>query len=752
MTRLRASRDGVASPTRRQFLRTTTAAGLALAFDLRHLSALSPAAVADAPFDPNAYLSVGSDGTVTLWVTKLEMGQGVRTLLPMILAEELEADWTRVRIEQASPGPRFKGIELHTSGSGSSSGSYRQLRVAAAAAREMLLGAAAASWSVDASSCRAERGSIVHSPTGRSLGYGELTGAAARQPVPKSPALKDPSAFTLLGKPMKRIDGPAIVSGRAVYGIDVRMPGLLFASIERAPTLGGTLVRFDATAALRVPGVRHVVPVTSGILPGVAVVADDNWSALRGRAALAITWGTRAGPAFDSERFLADLPAACERATFKVRHEGDARAAMSTASRRLEATYVFPFQAHAPMEPMNCTAHVQAGRAEIWAPTQTDVRTIAQIAKVTGLPDSAITLHCVLMGGGFGRRLFADYAAEAAEVSKTIGRPVQVTWTREDDMRRGYFQPATAERFAAGVDANGALTALTHQTTASDLTIYDIHDGRNIWTAPPKPARGADDYAKDQSPWGAYDTPYQFPNLRVDCADVTSPVPVGPWRAVEYPSTVFGRESFLDEVAHMVGRDPIAFRLELLPHDVKTVGPYKIDRGRLARVLEQARDRSSWGTPLAAAAGRRRGRGVAANVYHAGSYLAMVAEVSVADDLSDLRVHRLTTVVDCGIALNPLGVVGQTESGITWGLSAALLGKMNFKADAPVQGNFSDYPVLRIGQMPELDVVLLDNGAAPGGFGEHPVPLVAPAIANALFAATGTRVRELPLPANLSKR
>ena len=731
--------------SRRQFLRATGATGLLIAFDLPGLSARSIAQASHATLEPNAYLRVGSDDTVTLWVTRLEMGQGVRTLLPMILAEELEADWARVRIEQASPGPRFKGIELHTSGSGSSSAAYRRLRTAGAAAREMLIAAAAAAWTVDPSACRAERGAVIHVPSGRRTTYGELAGAAAQLPVPAQPVLKDPAAFTVLGQPVKRVDGAAIVSGKAEYGIDVRVPNMLFASIEHAPTLGGTLVRFEAAAARQVPGVRHVVAVSSGILPGVAVVADDNWSAIRGRAALAITWAGRPEPHFDSERYLADLPAACERASFKVRHEGDARTAMASAAKRHEATYVFPFQAHAPMEPMNCTADVRADRAEIWAPTQTDVRTLAQVAKITRLPESAITLHCVMMGGGFGRRLFADFAAEAAEISQAITRPVQVTWTREDDMRRGYFQPATAQRFAAGLDAGGALVALTHKTTSSDLTIYDIHDGRNIWTSPPKPPRAPDGYEKDQSPWGAYDTPYQFPALSVDCADVTSPVPVGPWRAVEYPSTVFGRESFLDEVAHLAGKDPVAFRLELLPRDVKTVGPYKIDRGRLARVLEQARDRVGWHTPLAAQPGRRRGRGVAVNVYHAGSYLAMVAEISVADDFSDLRVHRLTTIVDCGIALNPLGVIGQTESGITWGLSAALLGKMDFKADAPVQGNFSDFRVLRIGQMPELDTVLLDSGAAPGGFGEHPVPLVAPALANALFAATGRRVRELPL-------
>ena len=733
--------------TRRQFLGRAAAAGFVLAFELRDLAAQTATAAATA-FEPNAYLRVGADNIVTLWVTKLEMGQGVRTLLPMILAEELEADWARVRIEQASPGPRFKGIELHTSGSGSSSGSYRSLRVAAATAREMLIAAAAAAWQVEPGSCRAERGTVVHVSSGRRESYGALVAAAARQSVPAQPALKDPAAFTILGKPMKRVDGAAIVSGRATYGMDVRVPGMLFASIERAPTLGGTLVRFDADAARQVPGVRYVVPVHGGILPGVAVVADDNWSALRGRAALRITWGVREGQPFDSDRYLAGLPGACATAAFKVRHEGDADSALNSAARRYEADYLFPFQAHTPMEPMNCTADVRSDRAEVWAPTQTDVRTLTQISTVTGLPAAAITLHCVMMGGAFGRRLFADYAAEAVEISKAVQQPVQVTWTREDDTRCGYFQPATAERFTAGLDAAGALVALRHQTTSSDLTIYDIHGGRNIWTAPPKPARAADSYASEQSPWGAYDTPYEFPHLRVDCADITSPVPVGPWRAVEYPSTVFGRESFLDELAALDGTDPIAFRLALLPRDVKKVGPYAIDRARLARVLEHVRDRSQWHVPLATAEGRRRGRGVAANVYHAGSYLAMVAEISVAADLSDLRVDRLITVVDCGIALNPLGVIGQTESGIAWGLSAALLGKMDFRADQAVQRTFSEFRVLRIGQMPQLDIVLLDSGEKPGGFGEHPVPLVAPAIANALFAATGKRLRELPLTAD----
>ena len=730
--------------TRREFLRAAAGtAGLVVAFRLSDVAAFGSKTV----FDPNAYLQIDEDGVVTLWVTRLEMGQGVRTLLPMILAEELEADWSRVRIEQASPGARFAGIELHTSGSGSSSGSYRRLRSAAATAREVLIRAAANSWKVGPESCVARTGAVVHVPTGRRRSYGSLVEAASRLEPPDSPTLKDPSTFTILGKPIKRVDGPAIVSGRAQYGLDVRVDGMLFASIERAPTLGGTLRRFDRDAALKVPGVRHVVPVMSGIHPGVAVVADDNWSAIRGRAALAIDW--EAGPCttFDSDRFLSELPNAFDRATFKVRHEGDAASAIATAATTHEATYTFPFQAHAPMEPMNCTARVTATAAEVWAPTQTDVRSLTQIKRITGLPDAAITLHCVMMGGGFGRRLFADYVAEAVELSKAIGHAVQVTWTREDDMRFGYYQPATAEHFVAGLDREGRAVGLVHKTTSSKLTIYDLHEGRNIWTAPPKAPEAPDAYEKDESPWGAFDTPYEFGALRVDCADVTSPVPVGPWRAVEYPSTVFGRESFLDELAHLAKRDPIDFRLALLPRGLKAIGARTIDRARLARVLEEVRARTEWTTPLPIDEQRQHGRGVAANVYHGGSYIAMVAHVSVAKDMADLRVHRVTTVIDCGLALNPLGLIGQAESGITWGLSATLLGKMNFKAGAAVQSNFSDFQVLRIGRMPELDTVILDSGAAPGGFGEHPVPLVAPAIANAVFAATGTRIRSLPLTA-----
>ncbi|HTI39796.1 MAG TPA: molybdopterin cofactor-binding domain-containing protein [Vicinamibacterales bacterium] len=728
--------------TRRDFLKAGAAVGgLALLFELPRVFTRERAAV----FDPNAYLRIDQDGAVTLWVTHLEMGQGVRTVLPMILAEELDADWTRVRIEQASPGPRFSGIRLHTSGSDSSSDSYETLRHAAATAREMLISAAAARWHVPAAECRADQGAIVHVPTARRVDFGAVAGDAVHMPVPKDPPLKRVADYRILGRPMKRVDGPRIVTGAAEYGIDVRVPGMLFASIERAPRFGAAVARVDDSAARRVAGVRQVVTVSSGIHAGVAVVADDTWAAVRGRRALSIEWTAGLDPAFDSDVFLASLPGALDRASIKVRREGDADAAMRAAHRHYEATYVFPFEAHATMEPMNCTADVRADRAEIWAPTQTDVRTLAQIVRVTGLPEKAITLHCSMMGGGFGRRLFSDYAAEAAEVSRKAGAPVQVTWTREDDMRHGYFQPASAERFTAAIDGRGRVAALVHRTTHSDLTIYDIHEGRNIWSGRPRPAVASDEFERDEIPWGAFDNPYEWPALRVDGVDATSPVPTGPWRAVMYPSTIFGRESFIDEVAHLTGQDPIEFRLSILPRDVKQVGEYRIDRGRLARVLERARDRARWPAVSAAAPGRRSGRGIAANTYHAGSYLAMIADVSIADDLTDLRVDHITTVIDCGLALNPLGVLGQAESAITWGLSATLLGKIDFKGGAAVQSNYSDYHVMRIDRMPVLDTTIVESTSAPGGFGEHAVPLVAPAVANAVFAATGRRLRELPL-------
>ncbi len=732
--------------TRREFVASLASTGLILQVRLPSVQGVHAAG-----FQPSAYLRIAPDGAVTIWATKLEMGQGVRTLLPMILADELEADWSHVRVEQAWTGEQFKGIRLHTSGSSSAADSWRALRTAGAAAREMLVQAAADTWGVKADSCRASLGVVRHIPTGRTLSYGKLVERAAALPVPEKPALKDAQQFRLVGRPTRKVDSPDIVTGRARYGLDLKLPGMLYASIVRAPTLGGTLVSFDAKEALAVPGVRDVRPVTAGVHAGVAVLADDTWSAMRGRAALKVEWAPGAAASFDSQAFLDGMPKALAGKQYKVRHDGDARAALDRSARRLTADYMFPFQAHAPLETQNCTADVRADRAEVWVPTQTDVRSLAQAARVTGLEESRITIHPTLMGGAFGRRLFADFVAEAVELSKLTGKAVQVLLTREDDMRHGYFQPATLQRFTAGLDGAGKLTALVHVTTASDLTIYDIHGGRNIWTGPAKEPRAENAFEEDEIPWGAFDNPYALPALRVDCADVTSPVPVGPWRAVMYPATVFGRESFLDEIAAELGIDPIAFRLSLLPAGVTQAGGQAIDRGRLAHVLEMARDRSGWSRPLAHTSSRWRGRGVAANVYHARSFFAMVAEVSVARDLSDLRVERIVMAVDCGFPLNPLGITGQAESGVTWGLSATLLGKMNFVGGAAQERGFGDFRILTIDQMPVVETHIVPSREAPAGFGEHPVPTVAPAGANAVFNATGRRLRELPLtPARLA--
>ena len=733
--------------TRRQFLRRSALAGSGLL-----LSTFVPELARaqqkqnGSPFEPNLYLRVNPDGTATITVIHHEMGQGVRTVLPMLVAEDLEVDWSQVRIEQAVTGPRFQGVRLHTSGSSSSTRSYLDLRRAGATARDMLVAAAAAQWGVAADACRAEHGAVIHAATGRKLGYGELTSAAAKQPVPSNPRLKEASEFRLIGKPMRRVDGPDIVTGRALYGLDVRRPGMVFASIERAPVLGAKLVRYDDAVARARPGVLRTMPVRSGIQQGVAVVATSSWAAFQARRALKIEWDLGAHREFDSDQFIAGLERAFAQDAFKVRWEGDAPAALTSAAQRHEATYVLPFQAHAPLEIMNCTADVRANVAEFWAPTQTQHRCMQQAVRVTGLTEDKIKIHAVLMGGGFGRRLYADYLAEAAEISRVIGKPVQVVWTREDDTRHGYFQPCTAERLRGGLDASGHLVALSHLSTECDLTINDIHEGRDMYSGAPRPPKAPNAFADEESPWGAFDNPYVIPNLKVDAVNVASPVPHGPWRAVEYPSTVFGRESFLDEMAHLAGADPLRFRLDHLRGGVREIGSHRIDPARLARVHELAAERAAWGTPFRDD-GRLHGRGIAASVYHGGSYIAQVVEVSVAKDLSDVRVHRVVAAIDCGLVLNPLGAIGQAESGITWGLSYALKGKIDFRKGRAVQRGYGDFTVMRMDDMPATEIHLVESAARPGGLGEHAVPMVAPAVANAVFAATGRRVRQLPITA-----
>jgi isoquinoline 1-oxidoreductase subunit beta len=730
--------------TRRTFLETSIKAGAFAGAGLVIWveSPIRATAATATLFEPNAYISITSDNIVRLWVTRSEMGQGVRTVLPMMLAEELEADWSRIQLEQAMPGGRFKGIRLRTSGSGSTEGTYKAMRTAGATAREMLIAAAAERWKVESSACSAAIGSVIHGPTGRTLSYGELAASAAQQPPPKNPRLKDQKEFRLVGKPIKRTDGNAIVTGRAVYGLDVQVKGMLYAVVARCPYIGGKVVSFDERPALDVAGVRHVVPVKTGIATGVAVVADNTWAAMKGRDVLQVKWDPGLNRNFDSSRFLQEMEAALSQEGYFVRNDGDAAKALGMAAKKLEAVYEFPFQAHAPVETMNCVADVRSDACEIWAPTQCPEVAQSETAKLLGLPEDSVKIHITLLGGGFGRRLFADYVPEAVEISRAIGKPVQVVWTRSDDMRHGFFHPSDVERIAGGLDAAGRPTTWLQRSVGSNLSMFGF----------PTEERKKNPrlYFNDGSPWGSFDNPYNFPNLKADFVPLNSPVPTGPWRAVEYPPTVFARESFLDEMAHAAGRDPLEFRLQLLaPGDVLQVGDAKIDRSRLIRVLQVAAEKSNWGSPLRddRAGDRQWGRGIACNVYDSDSFMAQVAEVSVGRQSRDIRVRRIICATDCGLVINPSGLEGQAESGIIWGLSATLHGKIDFKNGAAVQENFNDFEVIRMDESPEIETYIVASDHPPGGFGETAVPCVAPAVANAIFAATGKRVRRLPITA-----
>ncbi len=724
--------------TRRAFLKTSVFAGTGLALCLE----LPRSLAADDPvtFEPSAYISITPDNVVRLWITRSEMGQGVRTTLPMMLAEELEAAWAQIQYVQATPGGRFKGIRLRTSGSGSTVGTYNALRKAGATAREMLIAAAAEKWNVTPSSCRANQGTVVHPASGRVFSYGELAAAAARQRVPDNPPLKDSKDFRIIGKPLKRIDGRAIVTGQAAYGIDVQVPGMLYAVMARCPFVGGKAVSFDATKASAIPGVRHVVPVKTGIATGVAVVADYTWAAMKGRDALKIEWDRGPNAGFDSDHFLAQMQnqLAQPQEGYFVRDDGDARKALALAAKKLEATYEFPFQAHAPLETMNCVADVRKDSCEIWVPTQCPEVAQSETAKMLGLPPDSVKVHITLLGGGFGRRLFADYVPEAVEVSRAIGQPVQMLWTRSDDMRCGFFHPSDVEHIAGGFDADGRPIAWVQRSVGSNLSMFGLPTEEQ--------KKNPRHYFNDGSPWGSFDNPYNFPNLKADFIPLNPPVPTGAWRAVEYPPTVFARESFLDEMAHAAGRDPVEFRLQLLePANVLKVGDAKIDRSRLIQVLRVAAEKSQWKRPLPQTADRVWGRGVACNVYDEDCYIAQVAEVSLGRKDHDIRVHRIVCAVDCGIVVNPLGLEGQAESGITWGLSATLHGRIDFKNGAAVQENFQDFEVIRMDEMPEVETHIVVTDHPPGGFGETAVPPVAPAVANAVFAATGKRIRSLPI-------
>jgi len=709
--------------SRRDFVRTLAlgSAGLVVAFNSRNVLA----GASGSQFSPNGWVKIDIDGTVTLTIGKSEMGQGVRTSLAMLLAEELEADWTRIKLVQATPSP---GSDLGTGGSDSVRSSWKPLRQAGAAAREMLAAAAAATWKVDRASCEASHGAIVHTPSGRRLEYGALVADAAKLPVPGNPSLKNVNDFKIIGQRTARIDGPDIVTGKARYGIDVRAPGMLHASLERPPWQGAKVKRMQEEKARAVTGVRAVVKMSRGI----AVVADTTWAAIKGRAALAVEWDDPPKDAFDSDAHLKRLEAASRETGFITRKE-EPPPGSAAVTKTIEATYRYPFYAHAPVETMNCVADVRGDRCIVWVPTQAPERLQKQVAELLGIAPAKVEVNITLIGGGFGRRLAVDYALEAAEISRVAKAPVQLLWSRADDMKHGHFQAASVHYLSAGFDAQGTPVAWKHTKAGS------FH---NISPLDPKEVQDAAWY-QDWS-WGAYDVPYAFPAIQTAYVTVDLPVKHGPWRAVFAPSSVFAREAFIDEVAHAREADPIAFRLEMLKGtDVIKAGSTTIDRRRLRRVLETVRDKSGWGGPVP----KGHGRGVACNAYFGHTYIAYVADV-VIDKEGNVRVERVVAAVDCGLVVNPIGVEQQMEGGIIWGISSALKGEITFRGGAAQQSTFADYEVARMRDTPEIAVhIVASDLAEPFGMGEPPVPPIVPAIANAVFGATGKRVRRLPIRA-----
>jgi isoquinoline 1-oxidoreductase subunit beta len=726
--------------TRRTFLERTAAGGAALviAFHLDgDLFAQEPKEKKTPnPFD--AWIRIAKDGSVTLVLAKSEMGQGVMTSLPTILAEELDVDWAKVKVEQAPTDPTV--YDLGTGGSSSVRTSWLPLRQAGAAARQMLVQAAARHWQVNPNACTTELGHVMTGPRQKHLSYGELVEAAAKLPVPPfdDVTLRNPDEFRLVGTSVPRVDVPSKVDGSARFGLDVRVPGMLFAVIARCPTYGGKPLRFDAARAKAVAGVKHVieipaVPEGAFTAGGVAVVAESTWAAIQGRAALDVEWDPGPNRDESSAAIHQRMEELLAQPGKLMRNDGDAEAALEKAAHRIEAVYELPFEAHATMEPMNATVHVRPDGAEAWLPSQGPQWGQDMIAKIGGVPSAKVVVHTTLLGGGFGRRYHADFVVEATQVSKAVGAPVQVVWTREDDIQHDFYRPAAMHRFEAGLDADGKPVAWTDRMTSTSI------DG--FWT----PA----DRAKPESTEidGAVNLPYAIPNVRMEYAYAKTPVPVMWWRSVEHSINGFAVESFLDELAAAAKADPLEFRRRLLA-EPKTVripadGP-ELETARLLAVLELAAAKADWGRPLPPG----RGRGIACH-FSFDTYAAEVAEVSV--DAGVVRVHRVVAAVDCGRAVNPDEVRSQTEGCVVYGLSAALKGAITVGEGRCLQSNFDDFEVLRLPEMPLVEVHIVPSREKPTGTGEPELPPLAAAVANAIFAATGKRVRRLPVqPADLA--
>lgn len=698
--------------SRRFFLRAGAAAGGGL---LLSMNLSRTAASGSTVFAPDAFIRVDRGGRVTLIIPQVEMGQGAYTSLPMLIAEELEVGLKQVTVEHAPPNDGLYtnpalGFQV-TGGSTSVRAFWEPLSRAGATARVMLISAAALRWRVDASSCRAENGYVVHAPTGRRLAYKNLVDRAAALPAPKNVALKDPKDYRLVGTPAKRLDAPDKVNGKATFGIDAKVPGMKVAAVAACPVIGGKLARVDDSKAKAVKGVLRIIQLANA----AAVVADHTGAARKGLAALDIVW-EGGNDHFSTDQLAVQLANAASKPAVIAKQAGDVAKAMKAAAETFEAVYQLPLLAHATMEPINCTAHIHEGGCDVWVGTQVATRAQAAAAAAAGLPLEKVRIHNHLLGGGFGRRLEVDYVHQAVQIARQVEYPVKVIWSREEDIQHDVYRPCYYDRLAAGLDEKGMPIALSHRVVGSSILAR--------W-APPAFVNGLDSDAVE----GAAG-PYAFPNVLVDYVRHEPPegLTTGWWRGVGMTHNAFMVEGFIDELAAAAKKDPIDYRRALLGDDRRARG-----------VLDLAAAKSDWSQALPEGSGR----GVAL-IFGFGSYVAQVAEVDVAKD-GRARVRRVVCAVDCGKAVNPDTIKAQMEGGIIFGITAALHGEITFKDGRVEQANFDSYQMLRINEAPRIDVFLVESDAAAGGIGEPGTSAIAPAVVNAIFAATGKRLRALPI-------
>jgi isoquinoline 1-oxidoreductase beta subunit len=738
------SSSAAADLSRRTILKAAAAGGLLLGFRLHPVKAAAAEAADNAVFAPNAFIRIGRDGKVTMIMPQVEMGQGTYTSMPMLIAEELEVDLAQVGLEAAPPDERLYANPLiglqATGGSTSVPAMWLPLRRAGAAARMMLIEAAARQWRIDPASCHAQAGAVIHPPSGRSTPYGALVDIAATLPVPTDVPLKSPNEFKLIGKPVKRLDSPIKVWGEARFGIDATVPGMLIATVAACPVPGGKLKGVDDTRAKKVTGVRQIVHLDDA----VAVVGDNMWAAKEGLAALDIDWDEGANANLSTAEIVRRLDAASQRPGVVARKNGNIAQALDRAATKIERVYQMPFLAHATMEPMNCTVHVRPDGCDVWVCNQIIGRAQAVVAEATGLPRDKVQVRNLFLGGGFGRRLEVDYVAQAARIAKQVTAPVKVIWTREEDIRHDIVRPYYYDRLSAGLDEKGNPIAWTHRVTGSSVMAR--------WY-PPAFKNGLD---PDAVQGAAKEFPYAIPNMLVDYVRHEIPgIVTGWWRGVGPTHNAFMVESFIDELAAAAKRDPVEYRRALLGKlppagaeldsmaEAAWKGPQP-QPARLARVLDLATQKAGWGEALPAGSGR----GVSLQ-YPMGSYLAQVAQVNVSK-AGEVRVERVVCAVDCGIAVNPDTIKAQIAGGIVFGLTAALFSEITFANGRVQQSNFNNYRMLRIDEAPVIDVYVINSRQPPGGIGEPGTVGAAPALTNAIFAATGKRIRKLPVKDQLS--